>query len=245
MIVNGTIYNTKPNPTVRYRVSDYLAAMHKAYTENYREQRLTLGDQREAEKVRWEKETQRGWNSTRQQHEDQKKHDQVMKNFSREIDELSRAAKADLDEILSEADKRFEKRARPTPDTLDLAAVELIKGDVLSVSELAKLADDYADNLSMSRIIGKYASDKQDQSVNDPKKFIEWGELLTKTKQAEFDYRTPLESYMKTVKHALADDANREIYVPRAKAWDQSIMETYDEKIAEYDNMYIAEDWNG
>lgn len=236
MRVKGTIYNTKPDSIISYYVSDYLKEMYRIYTEKYKGERATLEEQRETEKNRWKTEQARGWNDFKQKLSDKQRHDEIMESIRKEIKNLKETASAELDQILIEADERFEKRSRPTAETVDLAAVKLIESGSLSVSELSRLTDDYADNLAMSRIIAKYAREKANQSGGNRE---EWEKVAVKTLQAEFDYRSPLESWKENTLNALND------YMIKAKAWDRVMAESYKERLSECENMFVSEVWQG
>lgn len=62
--------------------------------------------------------------------------------------------------VRAEVDNIFGAAYRISPDKLDVSTVEILKSDMLSVSELKELAASYTDNYTMLRYIGKYARER-------------------------------------------------------------------------------------
>ncbi len=128
MIIKGNVYNTNP-ATVRYSVKDYLDELHNRYGE-YRKERETLDARLEKENSRWQNEIRRGWNDMKIKLQDEHNHNEILKSIKEEYAELGTKARVSFDEVLSEADTRFERYNRATGDKVDIATVELLKSGV-------------------------------------------------------------------------------------------------------------------
>lgn len=128
MIINAKTYNTNP-VTIRYSVKDYLDELHNRYGE-YRKEWETLSALRKTEDERWQSEIRRGWNDAKIRMQDQQKHNEKLRNIKNKFLELSANAQACFNDVITEADTRFERYNRATGDKVDLATVELLKTDV-------------------------------------------------------------------------------------------------------------------
>lgn len=232
MYVNGNTYNTNP-VTVRYSVSDYLEVMHKKYTEDYRKEWESLDKQYKAEEERWHNEIRRGWVNSEMQRTDHRKHNDLMMDFTKGFRLLSERAKAELADILAEADTRFERYARPTGDKVDLPTVELLKSDILADEDIIRLARDFADNVAMTRIIGKYA-DERAKSSHNSNASADLKALAFECKKDHFNYREPLEAYMELAIQALASDTTTSF------AYNKVLMEDYSKLLEQTKELYIS-----
>lgn len=232
MYVNGQTYNTNP-VTVRYSVSDYLEAMHKKYTEDYRNEWESLDKQYKAEEKRWHNEIRRGWTSSEMQRTDHRKHNDLITDFTKGFRLLSERAKAEFSDILAEADTRFERYARPTGDKVDLPTVELLKSDILADEDIIRLARDFDGNVAMTRIIGKYADERAKSSLNSNAS-AELKALAFECKKDHFNYREPLEAYMELAIHALASDETTSF------AYNKVLMEDYPKLLEQTKELYIS-----
>lgn len=244
MRIKGNIYNTNPKATVRYCVGDYLTEMNKAYTEKYRVEFEKLTAQREREKERWQNEIRRGWSDVRLQEADKQRHKDALESISKAMADLQARAKADFDEVLAEADERFERHARPTGDKVDLATVELLKSDVLTDNELWRLADDFSGNVSMSRIISKYADNKAEQAEMKKTDGRTWRTIAAKCRQSEFNYE-PLKEYAALCEEALSDDdlkCKEEIH---ANSYHKVLTDGYAERFDSVKELYVTEEYTG
>ena len=68
-------------------------------------------------------------------------------------------------EVREDIDKFYMFRA--TPDKLDTNALELLKSGILTDMELSGMAEKYADNATMRRMIGKYAQERADKDKSN------------------------------------------------------------------------------
>lgn len=235
MYVNGQTYNTKP-VTVRYSVCDYLEVMHKKYTEDYRKEWEYLDEQYKAEEERWHKEVRRGWTNSEMQRTDHRKHNDLMTDFTKGFKLLSERAKAELLDILAEADTRFERYARPTGDKVDLPTVELLKSDILADEDIIRLASDFDGNVAMMRIVGKYAEDRAKTSHNTNSANA-LRALAVECKKDHFNYREPLEAYIELAIHALASDTTTSF------AYDKVLKEDYPKLYEQTKELYISTEY--
>lgn len=244
MRIKGKTYNTKPKATVRYCVGDYLEEMNKAYTEKYRVKFEELTSKRENENKRWSDELSRGWRDAEQRKVDENKHRNTLQQISKALAELQAVARADFDELLTEADERFERHARPTGDKVDLATVELLKSGILSDNELILLADDFTGNVSMQRIIGKYAKERAEKTMNSDNA-SKLSAFSLRCNQNNFNYREPLESYATMCQNALSDDTRKRSYETRANSYHIVLTNDYEKVLDSVKDLYISEDYNG
>lgn len=235
MYVNGKTFNTNP-VTVRYSVSDYLEAMHKKYTEDYRKEWESLDKQYKAEEKRWHDEIRRGWVNSEMQRTDHLKHNDMMTDFTKGFRLLSERAKSELSDILAEADTRFERFARPTGDKVDLATVELLKNDILADEDIIRLAGDFKGNVAMTRIIGKYA-DERAKSSHNSNTSASLKALAVECKKDHFNYREILEAYIDIAIPALATDETT------SYAYNKVLNESYQEKLEKAKELYISTEY--
>lgn len=244
MRVKGTTYNTKPNATVRYCVGDYLAEMNKAYTEKYRVKFEELTAKREHENKLWSDELSRGWRDVEQRNRAEEKHRNTLRQISEEIADLQAEAKTDFEELITEADERFERHARPTGDKVDLATVELLKSGILSDKELIRLADDFKGNVSMQRIIGKYAEERAEHAnISEDKNALK--SLAFSCKNNNFNYREPLESYAAMAVGALKDDTKKNRWEVHAISAHKTLISRYEKVLESVKDLYISENYEG
>lgn len=237
MIINAKTYNTNP-VTVRYSVKDYLDELHNRYGE-YRKEREKLDTRLEKENERWQNEICRGWQDMKIRLQDEHNHNELLKSIKKEYAELGAKAKANFDEMLSEADTRFERYNRATGDKVDLATVELLKSDVLSNREIKALAGDFKGNIAMLRIIGKYAGERAKTTTNDNTK-RELSALSYACKGAEFNYREPLEGYVDMAVNALADNGTKSYAFHKVLT-----EEAYPEYSEQVKDMFVSADYEG
>lgn len=237
MYHNGNIYNTNP-ATVRYSVGDYLEVMHKKYTEDYRKEWESLDKKYKAEEERWQNEIRRGWTDGGMKSEDYRKHNEKLQNIQKGFAELSKRAKTELEDVLAEADTRFERHARPTGDKVDLATVELLKSAILSDRDIIRLADDFKDNVAMTKIIGKYAEESADKCL-DSNVTTKLRAVAARSKKDNFNYREPLENYTELAIRALGTDNTTSF------AYNKVLNEGYSEKYENAKELYISTEYNG
>ncbi len=237
MIIKGNVYNTNPT-TVRYSVKDYLDELHSRYGE-YRKERETLDARLEKENSRWQNEIRRGWKDWSIRSQDEHDHNEIIRSIQREYAELGIKAQNSFDEVISEADTRFERYNRATGDKVDLATVELLKSGVLSDREIKALAGDFKGNIAMLRIIGKYADERAKNTDNDNTK-RELSALSYACKNAEFNYRAPLECYIEMAVNALSESGTRSYAFH--KVLTEEVYPEYSEQVKD---MFISADYEG
>lgn len=237
MIINAKTYNTNP-VTIRYSVKDYLDELHNRYGE-YRKEREMLDTRLEKENERWQNEIRRGWNDMKIKLQDEHNHNELLKSIKKEYAELGAKAQISFNEVLSEADTRFERYNRATGDKVDLATVELLKSDVLSNREIKALAGDFKGNIAMLRIIGKYADERAKTTTNSNDS-RDLSVLAFDCKKAEFNYREPLERYAYMATEALSRDDTK------ACAYHKVLIEeTYPEFSEQVKDMFVSADYEG
>lgn len=237
MIIKGNTYNTNP-VTVRHYVKDYLDELHNRYGE-YRKEREVLNARLEKENNRWQNEIRRGWNDMKIRLQDEHNHKETVKAIKKEYAELGERAKLSFNDVISEADTRFERYNRATGDKVDLATVELLKSDVLSNREIKALAGDFKGNIAMLRIIGKYADERAKTTTNSNDS-RDLSVLAFDCKKAEFNYREPLERYAYMATEALSRDDTK------ACAYHKVLTEeTYPEFSEQVKDMFVSVDYEG
>lgn len=69
-------------------------------------------------------------------------------------------ATAEFEAIKQECIDIFEPYNRATASMIDMPTLELLKSGILKDNELFDLADSFSDNVTMLRIIGKYAEER-------------------------------------------------------------------------------------
>lgn len=67
--------------------------------------------------------------------------------------------------VRQEVAERFNSRFHVSPADLDLNALELLKSGILTDTELANMAQEYANNCTMSRMIGKYMEERPNSDL--------------------------------------------------------------------------------
>jgi len=82
-----------------------------------------------------------------------------------EMAAIAATAKEKALEVRQSVSERFKGFYEVSPDAIDTNALELLKSGILRDSELVKLADSYAGNITMQRIIGKYLEERPDRNL--------------------------------------------------------------------------------
>lgn len=240
MYIKPSIMGTNP-VTKRYSVGDYLEALHKKYTEVYRPEWEKLDRKYKAEEKRWEDEIRRGWNDMERKMNDANAHQQKLRDIKKEFAELAEIAKTEFNNIIAEADTRFERHARATGDKIDLATVELLKSGVLSSREIKALADDFKGNIAMLRVIGKYAGEQAETEIHEGSK-QELKTVALSCKDAQFNYREPLENYMGLAVGALSGD-EKSSFGTSPFACNKVLNEIYPEEYENAKNLYVSSEY--
>ena len=175
----------------------------------------------------WKKEVNRGWTNQQMQKEARAKYDAEQSEIRKAIENLRAAANRDFENIIADADNVFGRYNRATGDKLDLATVELLKSGILSDDEIRALAEDFAGNVAMLRIIGKYADERRKDNP-------EMAVLAHELKNAEIPYREPMETLAFWSNEGLNTDAIK------STAYNNHYDDTYSELMAQSENVYIT-----
>ena len=175
----------------------------------------------------WKKEVNRGWTNQQMQKEARAKYDAEQSEIRKAIENLRAAANRDFENIIADADNVFGRYNRATGDKLDLATVELLKSGILSDDEIRALAEDFAGNVAMLRIIGKYADERRKDNP-------EMAVLAHELKNAEIPYREPMETLAFWSNEGLNADAIK------STAYNNHYDDTYCELMAQSENVYIT-----
>ena len=175
----------------------------------------------------WKKEVNRGWTNQKMQKEARAKYDAEQSEIRKAIENLRAAANRDFENIIADADNVFGRYNRATGDKLDLATVELLKSGILSDDEIRALAEDFAGNVAMLRIIGKYADERRKDNP-------EMAVLAHELKNAEIPYREPMETLAFWSNEGLNADAIK------STAYNNHYDDTYSELMAQSENVYIT-----
>ena len=175
----------------------------------------------------WKKEVNRGWTNQQMQKEARAKYDAEQSEIRKAIENLRAAANRDFENIIADADNVFGRYNRATGDKLDLATVELLKSGILSDDEIRALAEDFAGNVAMLRIIGKYADERRKDNP-------EMAVLAHELKNAEIPYREPMETLAFWSNEGLNADAIK------STAYNNHYEDTYSELMAQSENVYIT-----
>ena len=175
----------------------------------------------------WKKEVNRGWTNQQMQKEARAKYDAEQSEIRKAIENLRAAANRDFENIIADADNVFGRYNRATGDKLDLATVELLKSGILSDDEIRALAEDFAGNVAMLRIIGKYADERR---KGNPEMAV----LAHELKNAEIPYREPMETLAFWSNEGLNADAIK------STAYNNHYDDTYNELLTQSENVYIT-----
>lgn len=137
----------------RIYLTDYIEKMRTAYHQA-RAAFVLYGDALEKEKTNWQKELQRGWSNNESRQRDYAKHEATQRDLKNRLETVEREAKAELAEIMNEANAVFDRHYRATPEQIDDKGLALLNSGVMTAKELFALADEYADNYTMRKLIG-------------------------------------------------------------------------------------------
>ncbi len=146
-----------------------------------------------------------------------------------ELDALIRKTSQSFSEARSDVDRFFGDLYRATPDKLDTNALELLKSDILTDTELSSMAERYADNATMRRMIGKYAQERSDKDKSN----VSMRHLAQALNRKELPHLEAADSLIFWSEKGLRDD----------RALSDGIARKYDEQadriIAEYGNISV------
>ena len=173
----------------QYRnVKEFTDRIRNAYPK-YREEYVSLGNALIEGKKKWNEELRRGWRTPKEQQEATIKHEEEMKKLRLAFESIEDKALAEFEEIKKECIEIFEPYNRATASMIDMPTLELLKSGILKDNELIDLADSFADNVTMLRIIGKYAEERANISDTMDRKM---GSFAIRCKETSFPYITPI-----------------------------------------------------
>ena len=137
----------------RIFLTDYIEKMRTAYHQA-RAAFVLYGEALEKEKKNWQSELQRGWSDAAQRKADQEKHERTERELKSRLETVEREAKAEFTDIINEANAVFDRHFRATPEQIDDKGLALLNSGVMTAKELLALADEYAENYTMRKLIG-------------------------------------------------------------------------------------------
>ena len=175
----------------QYRnVKEFTDKIRKAY-QKYREEYVNIANAIIDDKKKWSEELSRGWVTHDKRQEATIKHDKKVRELREALESIEDRAKAEFDEIKAECMEIFEPYNRATASMIDMPTLELLKSGVLRDNELIDLADSFADNVTMLRIIGKYADERAENSDTFDGKMAKFA---MGCRRASFPYIEPVDN---------------------------------------------------
>lgn len=138
----------------RIFLTDYIEKFRTAYHQARAAFEL-YGNALESEKKNWQRELQRGWTNPQQRAAEQEKHTATERELKSRLEAVVREAKAEFAEIINEANGVFDRHFRATPERIDEKGLALLNSGVMTAKELFALADEYPENYTMRKLIGK------------------------------------------------------------------------------------------
>ncbi|MBR4030170.1 MAG: hypothetical protein IKJ06_02085 [Clostridia bacterium] len=138
----------------RIYLTDYIEKFRTAYHQARAAFEL-YSNALESEKKNWQRELQRGWNDSESLKRDYAKHETTERELKGRLETVVREAKAEFAEIINEANGVFDRHFRATPESIDEKGLALLNSGVMTGKELLALADEYPENYTMRKLIGK------------------------------------------------------------------------------------------
>ena len=138
----------------RIFLTDYIEKFRTAYHQARAAFEL-YGNALESEKKNWQRELQRGWNNAQQRAADHEKHAATERELKSRLEAVVREANAEFAEIINEANGVFDRHFRATPESIDEKGLALLNSGIMTGKELLALADEYPENYTMRKLIGK------------------------------------------------------------------------------------------
>ncbi len=224
----------------QYRnVKEFTDRIRKAYLK-HREEYVSLGNALIEGRKKWDEELRRGWRNPKEQQEARNKHDAKMRELREAFESIEDRAKAEFDEIKAECMQIFEPYNRATASMIDMPTLELLKSGILKDNELIELADSFADNVTMLRLIGKYAEERAKISDTLDRKMTNFA---MGCQRASFPYIEPVDSLAMWSLKAIRSDKDS-ISKENAINLSNGIAKAYDEQAdrltAEAEKFYIT-----
>lgn len=84
-----------------------------------------------------------------------------------QLESLISSTKKKFSEIRNRVDADFAGKFKINPDSLDMPTLELLKSGILKDKELSDLAERFNGNVTMLRMIGKYAQERADRNPDN------------------------------------------------------------------------------
>ena len=224
----------------QYRnVKEFTDRIRNAYPK-YREEYVTLGNALIEGKKKWNDELRRGWRTPKERQEATLKHDEEMKQLRLAFESVEDRARAEFEAIKQECVEIFEPYNRATASMIDMPTLELLKSGILKDDELIDLADGFSDNITMLRLIGKYAEERASISDTIDRKM---GTFAIKCKEASFPYIRPINDLIMWSTRAVRadkDHRDKEQAFIGATGIAKVYEETADKITAEAEKFYIT-----
>lgn len=214
----------------QYRtVTEFLTKIRDEYT-GARIKYTALNDELDNLNSEWQRDLNRGWFDMKIKKDDTVKYENKKRELQKQILSLIDDTNTKFNEIKTEADTVFGVFNRATGEKLDIATLELLKSGILSNDELKALANDFNGNITMLRLIGKYAEEraKNDNNANEEMKT-----LSNACKNAKIPYNEPIDSLIYWSQQGLRKD--RALSDGIAKKYDEQA----DEIISEADGIFV------
>ncbi len=181
-------------------IKDDLAKIIRIYDEA-RENFTLIQDKIDYEKNSWKHELQRGWSNNADRQQDKASHDDRMSQYKKQLAEVITKAKEGFASVKEDSCKVFDRYFRATPEQIDDKAMELLKSGVLTIEETKALAQEFPDNITMQRIIGRVLED-MGKKENDSGA-VYYGMTL---QQVQAPHRNALDSLIMWSESALRED---------------------------------------
>lgn len=224
----------------QYRnAKEFTDRIRNAYPK-YREEYVTLGNALIEGKKKWNDELRRGWRTPKERQEATLKHDEEMKKLRLAFESVEDKALAEFEAIKQECVEIFEPYNRATASMIDMPTLELLKSGILKDDELIDLADGFSDNITMLRLIGKYAEERANNSDTIDRKM---GSFAIKCKEASFPYIRPINDLIMWSTRAVRadkDHIDKEQAFIGATGIAKVYEETADRITAEAEKFYIT-----
>ena len=189
----------------QYRnVKEFTDKIQKVYAK-YREEYIEASNNIAEEEKLWTAECRRGWRNPDEKQNTTLKHQAKEKALREAFESIEDRARAEFDEIKAECMEIFKPYGGASASMLDMPTLELLKSGILKDDELIKLADDFTDNVTMLRLIGKYAGERADVA-----KDFKMKDFALKCQRASFPYLEPIDGLAYwSLKAIRADKDNR------------------------------------
>lgn len=149
----------------RVYIKNYIDRMEEAYkvARAYFEIYATAIEE---EDRAWKNETARGWADAQQRTQATEKHNATLKDLKNRLETITDQANKSMTEIIEEATSLFDRHYMATAEQIDNNALALINSGIMTDKDLLLMADEYADNYTMRRLISQKLEDIADNTNN-------------------------------------------------------------------------------